>query len=83
MSFQWNVPVTSARIGNLDTELIEHFFHSVAENARINLHVDLLRGSNAHHCYEGVFKAFARALSMAVSPSRRVLGVPSSKGTLT
>ena len=82
MAFVWNAPVTAARIGNLDTELIEHFFHSVAENGRMNLHFDLLRGSNAHHCYEGLFKAFARALSMAVSPSRRISGVPSTKGTL-
>ena len=82
MSIVWNVPVAAARIGNLDTEMIEHFFHSVAENGRMNLHLDLLRGTNTHHCFEGLFKAFARALSMAVSPSRRVPGIPSTKGTL-
>jgi imidazoleglycerol-phosphate dehydratase len=54
----------------------------VAENARMNLHLDLLRGTNSHHCVEALFKAFARALSMAVSPSRRVAGIPSTKGTL-
>lgn len=82
MSFEWNAAIPSARVGNLDTELVEHFFQSVAENARMNLHLDLLRGTNTHHCVEALFKAFARALSMAVSPSRRVAGVPSTKGTL-
>jgi imidazoleglycerol-phosphate dehydratase len=70
------------RLGNLETELIQHFFGSVAENARMNLHLDLLRGQNQHHCAEALFKAFARALAMAVSPSRSAQGVPSSKGVL-
>jgi imidazoleglycerol-phosphate dehydratase len=48
----------------------------------MNLHLDLLRGTNSHHCSEGLFKAFARALAMAISPSLRVKGVPSTKGTL-
>lgn len=82
MSFEWNVAIPAPRLGNLDTELVEHFFQSIAENARMNLHLDLLRGTNSHHCVEALFKAFARALSMAVSPSRRVAGVPSTKGTL-
>lgn len=82
ISFVWNVSIPSARIGNLDTELVQHFFQSVAENAKMNLHLDLLRGTNSHHCIEGLFKAFARALSMAISPSLRVKGVPSTKGTL-
>jgi imidazoleglycerol-phosphate dehydratase len=82
MSFEWNAAIPAPRVGNLDTELVEHFFQSVAENARMNLHLDLLRGTNSHHCVEGLFKAFARALSMAVSPSRRVAGIPSTKGTL-
>lgn len=82
MSFEWNASIPAPRVGNLDTELVEHFFQSVAENARMNLHLDLLRGTNSHHCVEALFKAFARALSMAVSPSRRVAGIPSTKGTL-
>jgi len=82
ISFVWNAAIPSAKIGNLDTELISHFFRSVGENAKMNLHLDLLRGTNSHHCIEGLFKAFARALSMAISPSRRVSGVPSTKGTL-
>jgi imidazoleglycerol-phosphate dehydratase len=81
-SFVYNAALPTARIGNLDTELVEHFFRSVGENAKMNLHLDLLRGTNTHHCIEGMFKAFARALSMAISPSRRVMGVPSTKGTL-
>ena len=81
-SFVWNAAIPSAQVGNLDIELVSHFFSSVAENAKMNLHLDLLRGTNSHHCVEALFKAFARALSMAVSPSRRVGGVPSTKGIL-
>ena len=82
IGFVYNAAIPTARIGNLDTELVQHFFQSVAENAKMNLHLDLLRGTNTHHCIEGLFKAFARALAMAISPSRRVAGVPSTKGTL-
>jgi len=82
IGFVYNAAIPSARIGNLDTELVRHFFQSVAENAKMNLHLDLLRGTNSHHCVEGMFKAFARALAMAISPSLRVKGVPSTKGTL-
>jgi len=81
VSFVWNAPIPSSRVGNLDIELVSHFFSSVAENAKMNLHLDLLRGTNSHHCVEALFKAFARALSMAVSPSRRVMGVPSTKAS--
>jgi imidazoleglycerol-phosphate dehydratase len=81
-AFVWNAVFSQSSVGNLDTELVSHFFRSVAENARMNLHVDLLRGGNTHHAIEGIFKAFARALSMAISPSRRVSGVPSTKGML-
>ena len=82
IGFVYNAAIPTARIGNLDTELVQHFFQSIAENAKMNLHLDLLRGTNTHHCIEGLFKAFARALAMAISPSRRVAGVPSTKGTL-
>lgn len=83
MAFVFEARFGLSKIGNLDTELVEHFFKSVAENARMNLHLDILRGSNTHHGIEGLFKAFARALAMAVSPSRRIAGVPSTKGSLT
>ena len=82
IAFVCNAALPMARIGNLDTELVPHFFRSVAENAKLNLHIDLLRGANTHHCIEAMFKAFARALAMAISPSTRVRGVPSTKGTL-
>lgn len=70
------------RIGDLDAELVEHFFHSLAEHGGISLHLDLIRSKNAHHAVECTFKAFARALAMAIGPSRAVGGVPSTKGVL-
>jgi imidazoleglycerol-phosphate dehydratase len=80
----WNVALPSATVGAdaMDASLFEHFFKSVGENARMNLHVELFYGNDNHHCLEAVFKAFARAVAMAVSPSRKIHGVPSSKGVL-
>ena len=66
----------------LEVELVEHFFRSLAENASMTLHMDLLRHRNAHHAVEGLFKAFARALAMAIGRSRSGLGIPSTKGVL-
>jgi imidazoleglycerol-phosphate dehydratase len=68
--------------GGIEASMFEHFFKSLCENARMNLHVELFYGSDNHHCLESVFKAFARAMAMAVAPSRNVKGVPSSKGVL-
>ncbi|HSQ43122.1 MAG TPA: imidazoleglycerol-phosphate dehydratase, partial [Fibrobacteraceae bacterium] len=82
IGFVWNVVLTNERIGNVETELFRHFFKSVAENARMNLHAELFYGQDHHHCLEALFKAFARAVSMAISPSRRISGIPSSKGAL-
>ena len=82
IGFVWNVKLQNERIGNMETELFRHFFKSIAENARMNLHIELLYGEDHHHSLEAVFKAFARAVSMAISPSRRIAGIPSSKGTL-
>ncbi len=70
------------RIGDLPTELVEDFFWALADHARLNLHLDLLRGRNAHHIAESAFKAVARALAMAVARDPRVAGVPSTKGSL-
>ena len=67
---------------NMDAHLFEHFFKSVGENARMNLHIELFYGDDNHHSLEAIFKAFARAVAMAVGPSRRIQGVPSSKGVL-
>lgn len=83
IGFVWNVSLSNERIGNIDTELFRHFFKSVAENARMNLHVELLYGEDTHHNLEAIFKAFARAMAMAISPSRRIGSVPSTKGTLS
>lgn len=69
-------------IGNFSVELAEHFWRSLAEAARCNLHLDCLRGRNTHHILEGTFKAAARALRQAVEVDPRVRGVPSTKGVL-
>lgn len=70
------------RVGDLDTELVEHFFLSLATAARATLHVELLYGRNQHHIVEGCFKAVARAVSAAVARDPRVSGIPSTKGSL-
>ena len=70
------------RVGDLDTELVEHFFLSLATAARVTLHVELLYGRNQHHVTEASFKAVARALSDAVRRDPRVAGIPSTKGSL-
>jgi len=79
----WSVPLSSPRIGEIDTELFEEFFRALAFNAGITLHVTLRAGSNAHHCVEACFKAVARALRAAVAADPR-LGdaIPSTKGVL-
>lgn len=73
---------TTERIGNLDTELIREFFYAIAYNAGMNLHIKLLSGTNNHHIAEAVFKAFAKALDMAVSKDSRIEDVLSTKGSL-
>ena len=82
IGFVWNVNLPAAVAGGIEASMFEHFFKSIAENARMNLHVELFYGSDNHHCLESIFKAFARAVVMAVAPSRNVKGVPSSKGVL-
>ena len=74
---------TAERIGNLDTELIREFFYAIAYNAGMNLHIKLLSGTNNHHIAEAVFKAFAKALDMAVSMDSRIEDVLSTKGSLS
>ncbi len=75
----WHTP----RIGGLGTDLIGHFFETVAIHAGMNLHARLLYGSNDHHQCEALFKAFAHALDAATRLDPRRQGVPSTKGTLT
>jgi imidazoleglycerol-phosphate dehydratase len=70
-------------IGNFDHELTEEFFRAVAANAKLTLHITVETGTNAHHVIEAAFKAFARALRMAVTLDQTERGVPSTKGTLT
>jgi imidazoleglycerol-phosphate dehydratase len=80
---EWNVPFTRARIGEFDVDLAHEFFQGFVNHALVTLHVDNLRGANAHHQCETVFKAFARALRGALEFDPRVAGVvPSTKGTL-
>lgn len=69
-------------VGNFSVELAEHFWHSFAEAARCNLHIDCLRGRNTHHILEATFKATARALRQAVERDARIQGVLSTKGVL-
>ena len=70
------------RIGEMDTQMIPHFFKSLAIAARATLHLDLLHGENDHHRAEGLFKACGRAVSLAVEPEPRRAGVASTKGVL-
>ncbi len=70
------------RVGDLSTELVEHFFWSVAEHARLTLHLDVLRGRNDHHRVEALFKAFARALRQAVGRDPAGDRLPSTKEAL-
>ena len=70
------------RIGDMPTELFEDFFWALVDHGRFNLHLDVLRGRNSHHIAETLFKATARALQMAVARDPRVVGVPSTKGSL-
>src|SRR5438876_3719606 len=78
----YEVPTRRQKIGNFSVELAEHFWRSLAETAKFNLHIDCLRGRNTHHILEGTFKATARALKQAVAHDPRIQGVPSTKGVL-
>src|SRR6266487_1329082 len=78
----YEVQTRRQKIGNFSVELAEHFWRSLAETARFNLHIDCLRGRNTHHILEGTFKATARALRQAVERDARITGVLSTKGDL-
>jgi imidazoleglycerol-phosphate dehydratase len=78
-----NVPFKSGMIGSFDTQLAHEFFQGFANHAFVTLHIDNLRGENAHHQCETVFKAFARALRFAAELDPRAAGtIPSTKGSL-
>lgn len=79
----WRGEFTQPRLGDLDTELIEHWFHSFSGAAGITLHLETLYGRNNHHIAESSFKALARALRIAIDiDARKADSVPSTKGTL-
>ncbi|MDH5534525.1 MAG: imidazoleglycerol-phosphate dehydratase HisB [Betaproteobacteria bacterium] len=76
------VKFTRARIGEFDVDLVGEFFQGFVNHAQVTLHIDNLKGKNAHHQCETVFKAFGRALRMAAERDARVKDVPSTKGAL-
>ncbi|RCX33267.1 imidazoleglycerol-phosphate dehydratase HisB [Thioalbus denitrificans] len=79
---EYHVEYPRARIGDFDVDLFREFFQGLVNHARITLHLDALRGSNAHHVAETLFKALGRALRMAAEPDPRAQGIPSTKGVL-
>ena len=80
---EYQVEFPRARIGDMDVDLFQEFFQGFVNHAAATLHIDCVRGVNAHHIAETVFKAFGRALRMAVEMDPRMSGViPSTKGAL-
>lgn len=81
IDFAWDVKFLDSMIGDVHSQMFEHFFKSISEHLKCNLHIKA-SGKNDHHVIEGVFKAFARALKCAVRQDQSGFGIPSSKGTL-
>jgi imidazoleglycerol-phosphate dehydratase len=80
---EYNVEYPRALIGDFDVDLLREFFQGLVNHAKITVHIDNLRGRNAHHVAETIFKAFGRALRIAVEPDPRAEGtMPSTKGSL-
>ncbi|MFT5716281.1 MAG: imidazoleglycerol-phosphate dehydratase [Oleiphilaceae bacterium] len=80
---EMDVPFVKGSVGRFDCDLFYEFFHGFVNHAMVSLHIDNLKGKNAHHQIETVFKAFGRALRMAVELDERMAGMmPSTKGTL-
>ena len=80
---EYHVPYTRGSVGGFDVDLFSEFFHGFVNHAKVNLHIDNLRGKNTHHQAETVFKAFGRALRMALQADERMAGItPSTKGSL-
>ncbi len=79
----WKCAFSQKRLGEMDTEMFEHFFHSFAQAAGLTLHVEMLHGKNNHHIIEAAFKGLARSLRIAVEiDPRKADAVPSTKGML-
>ncbi len=79
---EYHVEFSRARVGEFDVDLLHEFFQGFANHAQVTLHIDNLRGTNSHHQAETVFKAFGRALRMALERDPRTPDTPSTKGTL-
>jgi len=79
---EWHVQYTRARVGEFDVDLTHEFFQGFVNHAQATLHIDNLRGDNAHHQCETIFKAFARALRMALARDPRAQGAIPTKGSL-
>ena len=81
---EYHIPFTRGTVGEFDVDLFHEFFQGFVNHAKVTLHIDTLRGNNAHHQIETVFKAFGRAVRMAMEADPRMQGtVPSTKGTLS
>jgi len=81
---EYHVEYSRSAIGQFDVDLFSEFFHGFVNHAMVTLHIDNLRGQNAHHQAETIFKAFGRALRMACEADERMAGMmPSTKGTLS
>ncbi|MFT4560691.1 MAG: imidazoleglycerol-phosphate dehydratase [Gammaproteobacteria bacterium] len=80
---EYHVAFPRATVGDFDVDLFHEFFQGFTNHAKVTLHIDALRGNNAHHIVETIYKAFGRALRMAVEPDPRMAGtMPSTKGSL-
>ena len=79
---EYHVDFPKERVGGFDVDLFKEFFQAIANHGRITMHLDAIRGDNNHHIIETIFKAFGRALRMAVAKDARVSGIPSTKGAL-
>jgi imidazoleglycerol-phosphate dehydratase len=80
---EYNLPFTRGSVGGFDVDLFYEFFHGFVNHSWVTLHIDNLKGHNSHHQIETVFKAFGRALRMALTPDERMAGItPSTKGVL-
>ena len=78
----YNVEFPRTHIKDIDVQMFHEFFYALSARVGMNLHIDLIRGNEIHHCIEGIFKGFAKALDIAVSYDDRLVGVMSTKGIL-
>ncbi|MBW1825117.1 MAG: imidazoleglycerol-phosphate dehydratase HisB [Deltaproteobacteria bacterium] len=78
----FNTPLVEGKVGTFDIELVKEFFSAFAQKSGISLHINVTYGDNTHHIIEAIFKAFARALDMASTVDKRIVGVLSTKGKL-